>query len=166
MSRLICPPDEIWQPRDQFGLLIPGRQLWGLGGKCCLPACDNWCSDTPPDQYQVVMAGIGPTLLEPCDECNSLNGTYVCDLVGGTCTWKYRITDVCSTDWDLFVYFGGFYYLTVALFPDDDSGVNYWRKSISPPIACASLSGESLSQHSQFNIWCKGDGTPCTVTAL
>ena len=59
------------------------------GECCCLGGC-TYCSGTPPDEMEVVVAGIVTAL--DCGDCALLNGTYTLALTRneeGDCVWHY-----------------------------------------------------------------------------
>lgn len=79
-----------------FYLLFAAVCVPGIGvqPRCCAVAtCVSPCSDGAPNEFQLVISGLESTESSRCEECASLNGTYILTKQSGgdgdCCTWTY-----------------------------------------------------------------------------
>ena len=76
---------------------MAGKWRFNPCSECCHvdPCC---CVGTPPAEYQVVIAGVIPSVpVDYCLYCDDINTTYVLSLQSGeTCIWEYSGDSPCT----------------------------------------------------------------------
>ena len=141
-----------------------------VGGPC------GWCADGAPSSLQVVLSGIIKGEFSECEECSSLDGTYVLgresvELPNTQCEWVFEGTTYCN------------HFFKLKLTLSDDSFLNYrmlvdysdiggggsilWLIDVVDKFPCLDLSDYSVPflSNSGQSI-CDGGSSTCLVSAI
>lgn len=147
---------------------------------CCGDIECALCSSTPPDQFQVDIAGV---VDNACPDCEFFNDTWIltntirggsCSAVGEGCFWWYKFPSATCTAVGIYLFIAQDatpvtpYYLGVVVTTlDADCGgivFNFTKRSAAK-FDCANLSGYDVPWDYTFT-QCDASLATCAVTAL
>jgi hypothetical protein len=138
---------------------------------CCPPVtsspnqihCDVCLPGTTPPRYQIDIAGMHDIFVLICGDCESLDGTYVLNQVGG-CYYLIDFPPICGYNrLELLVVAHG-YFATFFGMGTGTGALGYHRIPQTAPRDCR-VSGLSLMPYG-FTDRCTHLGSTCLLTAL
>ena len=157
------------------GLYVPPYLKFAPWYPCCVEGEDCCDGEAPPDEWQVVLAGI-ENIGGKCGQCGTFNDTFVLPVwnVGSwgiSCWWQYQfdpnVCDIAALGLLVQKSFGVMK-IYVGLIVWEFHTYSQWLKIIDPHPGCSAISGEDVPFDYKSWAECDPDSNPstCTVTAL